>query len=271
MLNQAALKRAIADFPGTVGLFLEHLSGEETLEQNVERPFPAASTIKLPMLAAVLAEPSLDLSEPIRLDEANLATGSGVLKNLTPGLTLPLRDVLTLMITISDNTATNLIIDHFGPDFFNQHFSEWALSETRLANKLSLKSGISTGWQGRNQTSPRDLAKVLKGLWRSTLLKGNARTTALSILQKQQYLGLLRKLPVDSDQIEDGEAELQIYSKSGSLRRARHDAGILSRGDQAALVVVMSESSHDLSFNPDNDGAELIGRIGLSAYQGWLE
>lgn len=259
----AALAAEIERFPGTVGLVVQG-SGREFRHQP-ERVFPAASCIKLPMLLGVLSLSDVDLQEPIPMDEANRATGSGVLKSLSPGLALSLKDLLTLMIIVSDNTATNLILERFGLDWFNRYFADQGWQDTRIGRKLCLPVEHDRPG-GDNLTSARDLADLLSRLWEGSPLSEARRGLALDILRQQHYLNFLRYLPLDADQLENTPQPFRLYSKSGSLRRARHDAGILAWGDRATVLVALTEAGQDLSFNPDNPGARFLARVGELVY-----
>jgi len=259
--------RAILDrFPGRVGLVLQPLPGTG-IRLREDEEFPAASTIKLFIMGAIL-DAGADLNERLPLLASEVGSGSGVLKDLTPGIELPLKDLLTLMITISDNTATNLLLERFGFPFFQSYLQKQGWRGTRIERKLSHPG--SADWTGANRTTPRDLADFLIRLWQGDLLPPAQQSLALDILSRQHYPGLIYALPIDSDHIEDHETPLRVYSKSGSLRRARHDAGILARGDRAALAVVLSEAEVDLSFNPGNQGAQLIAEVGAWVYRRWL-
>ncbi len=185
-------------FPGQVGLVAEDLVSGERFSLEAAEVFPAASTMKLFVLGAIL-EAGADLTEQLPLLASELASGSGVLKDLTVGSLYSLRDLLTLMITVSDNTATNLLLERFGFPFFQDYLGRHGFSQTRIERKLSHPG--SADWTGANLTSPADLAGFLRGLWSGQLLGEPARSLALDILRRQHYLNLIQALPVDGDQI----------------------------------------------------------------------
>lgn len=287
------LHKLIDSFPGQVGLWVENLNTGDKFSHQPERPFYAASTIKLPMLIAVLdflsppakgaaakepecLESSLiaALSRPISIKPELVATGSGILKDLSTPLSLPLIDLLTLMIAVSDNTATNVILDHFGhKEPFNAYYQNQGWNQTRSAGMLSLPTGRTDPRRIQGEitsVSAGNLANLLKRLWSGELLSKEATKIALGILSRQQQTGFLRYLPVDLDHIEDKETDLRIFSKSGEIRRSRHEAGILSKGDNAATVVVLTESEADLRFHPDHPAVVLIGHTAERVFHSWL-
>jgi beta-lactamase class A len=267
------LHACIEAFPGAVGVWLEHLSSGETFAHQPERPFLAASTIKLPMLCYALST-GADLSQHVPIPPHTVAQGSGVLKDLSPGLALPLLDVLTLMIVVSDNTATNVTLEHFGhKEPFNAYYRANGWKQTHSAGMLSLPEDRPDPRRApgdASKISAQDLGKLLKSLWRGELLGGDATKTALDILSRQQFTSFLRYLPADLDDLEEGTTPLKLYSKSGEIRCCRHDTGILARGDQAFSITVLTETETDPRFYPDHPGTLLIGQIAEVAYRHWL-
>ncbi len=113
--------------------FKDFDTGQE-LCLNGDEPFPAASTFKVPLLITLYeraAAGSLSLDDKYTLREEDIAIGSGVLSTLTPGLSLPLRDYATLMMIVSDNTATDVIYHHVGADNIRNMIGRMNLANTR--------------------------------------------------------------------------------------------------------------------------------------------
>lgn len=267
------IQTLIAGFPGEVGVVVENLTTGERFAYQEARPFYAASTIKLPMLCYALST-GADLEQKVLIEPPTVAMGSGILKELSPGLALPLRDILTLMIVVSDNTATNVTLDFFGhKEPFNAYYREQGWLETHTAGMLSLPEDRPDPRREKgdfSRTSARDQAAILKRLWRGELLEPEATRVALDILSRQQFTSFLRYLPADLDDLEERTAPLRLYSKSGEIRCCRHDAGILAKGDRAALITVLTETETDPRFHPDHPGILLIGRVAEIAYRNWL-
>lgn len=262
------LHQWVEEFPGQVGYWLENLATGEVFSRQPDRSFLAASTIKLPLLWQTLEEGHpLKQLLPIRADQR--ALGSGVIKDLQVEA-LSLQDLLTLMIVVSDNTATNVVIDLLGhKEPINAWLRQKGWTSTHLAGKLSMPEHQPDPLRLPNdaaRTSAADLADMLRRLWRKEL----GHPLALDILGRQQFSELLRELPTDPDHLEELTSPLQVYSKSGWLREYRHDAGILSRGDQAVVVVGLTHSTHDLRFHPDHPAHRLLGRLAGWAYRRWL-
>jgi len=279
----AEIQQLVSRFPGKVGIWLESLHSHEHYAHNPDWKVLAASTIKLPMLCYALST-GTDLRQAVRVKPETVAGGSGVLKELslvkghpapgdagTHGLSLPLLDLLTLMIVVSDNTATNVVLDYFGhKEPFNAYYRAQGWHNTYSAGMLSLPDDRPDPRRLKGEASTvsaEDLGLLLKRLWHGELLSPEATQTALSILSKQQMTFFLRYLPADLDDLEEGKAPFRLYSKSGEIRQCRHDAGILAKDNLAYSLVVLTETEVDPRFHPDHPAVLLIGKIASVLYQ----
>lgn len=129
----------VTDFPGSVSIVISKAGSSERISIDDERPFIAASLIKLPILWEFFRQCDagrLDPDEPYRLADADKVQGFGVLRQLASGATLRLIDLATLMIVVSDNTATNLLIDRLGLDAIDNTIRGLGLSGTSLKRKM---------------------------------------------------------------------------------------------------------------------------------------
>ncbi len=162
------------------GMFFLDLDTGNYLDIGGDRVFPAASTIKLPILIAFFQD--LDAGK-VSLDETlvmrrNLITGgSGEMQDRPTGTKFSARETVTKMITISDNTATNMIIDRLGGIArLNQRFRSWGLQDTVIRNLLG-------DFRGTNTTSSKDMARVLALVANQKLLSPSSREQVLDILR----------------------------------------------------------------------------------------
>ena len=146
--------------------------GPESYTYCASTRMPSASLIKLPILLTALggvASGTLDLNERIPVGNHDQVGGSGVLRTLRPGLEPTLHDLLTLMIVVSDNTATNMVIDRVGQGAVNTFCQQHGLYETGLVGKLQLPETEQNEAQrrgGRNHTCAADTLGLLMGLVR---------------------------------------------------------------------------------------------------------
>ncbi|HEX7003849.1 MAG TPA: serine hydrolase [Trueperaceae bacterium] len=252
---------------GTLGLYATPLltvpgrPDGDVLRYNESERFPAASTIKVFVLLTLLEQVDKDeasLDEEVTLTEADQVTGSGVLKSLSAGRAYTLLDLATLMIIVSDNTATNLVIDRVGVGEVNDTCRRHGWNGTELAGKLQTGAGHTRS----SMTCPRDLADYFVRLWRGDLLPPRLTAVAQAIFRKQQLTDQLgRELDFDSYSTETGESRLTIASKSGSLRGVRNDAGVIEAADSAYVVAIMTKGCPDERFHPDNLGSRIVSSV----------
>ena len=242
---------------------------------DADRTLPAASLIKLPILIEALAQVEagrVGLEDRITLASEYVVGGNGVLRWLRPGLNPSLEDLLTLMIIVSDNTATNLVIDLVGLNAVNARCEALGLARTRLIGKLQLPEREQNEAQRRgerNRTSAGDVLNLLTALQEGRLLGTEGTETALRMLERQLYKeALARYLPTD----EELAAEpVTVASKSGCLRGVWHDAGVVSRANQPLYaLVVMTAGADDRSYDPEQEGLMLIAQISRAVFA-WVE
>lgn len=241
-------------YAGEVGLLVTDLAGRELYALNPDRVFPAASTIKVPLLVMALETAQagqLDLQGRVTLRAEDRVPGSGVLHELGAGLNLTWEDVLTLMVIVSDNTATNLLIERLGLERVGGWLEARGLGSTHLVGPLQLPPERRNAAQRRgerNRTSARDQVSLLAALARGELLDPAHTALALSILERQQQRDLLgRQVPRGAD----GEPLYRVASKSGELGGVHHDVGLLFT-PRPLVVALLSEGGLDPREHPDN-------------------
>jgi beta-lactamase class A len=170
------------------GMFFLDLDTGDYLDIRGDKVFSAASTIKLPVLIAYLQAldaGKVNLQETLVMREALVAEGSGTMQDTPVGSRYSSLHTLTQMISISDNTATNMIIDRLGGIAkVNQQFRSWGLKDTRIRNWLG-------DFSGTNTTSPQDLAQLLAMVSQNQLLSPRSRQLALDILLQCHTRSLL--------------------------------------------------------------------------------
>lgn len=258
-------------FSGVVSVAFGRFGGAEGYGYRADAPLPAASLIKLPVMLSVLtkaAEGELRLDERIVLGAADRVGGSGVLQSLQGGLEPTVQDLLTLMIIVSDNTATNLLIERVGAEAVNVWCRRNGLYGTELVGKLQLPEAEQNAAQRRgerNRTCAADTLGLLMGLARGDLLPPAETELALGILKRQVFTeALARYLPTDPE-LDAPYAE--VASKSGCLRGVWHDAGIIFQdGRPLYALVVMTANGADRRFNVDQEGVRLIAEVSRRVY-----
>lgn len=273
---ETIIKPFEAEFSGELALAYYDFRDRSSFLHNATKTMRSASLIKLPILLQVLSEVAQgkhELSQRFNLRKEDQVAGAGVLHSLNPNLPLTLEDLLTLMIIVSDNTATNMLIDLLGETELNAFMHSLGLSQTKLIGKLQLTSEQQNDEQrsGKsNQTCAADMLGLLLRLEHGELLPEPLTELALGILKKQQFNeALARYLPTDG---ELSNKPVTVASKSGCLRGLWHDAALVY-GDSAQplyALVIMTDHSNDLSYSWEQEGMMLIARLSKVIYEAAL-
>ena len=247
------INRLLQDFPGTIGIVIREIGGELAFDFNPQQVFPAASLIKLLILLAYYRRVeggTLKPSQQVALSADQFVGGTGILQDLTPGCRLTLQDLATLMIVVSDNTATNMLIDRLGIEQINEVGRAYGLQDTMLQRKMF-------DWEARekgcdNFTSPADIARLLDASLTTEFLSGTSKASLLAILKKQR---LNNKLPAQTP------PPASWAHKTGEMNGVEHDAGILTLAGRQVIVAVLTADLKD-----NEDGRRVIAEIGRIVY-----
>jgi beta-lactamase class A len=254
------IEEAIRRCPATVGLAVKHLESGETLAWRAEERFPAASVIKVPILVEALRQAEgrkLQLDEPIAVRPQDKVGGFGILKDLGSVDALSLLDLLTLMIIISDNSATNLCIDRIGMDAVNAAMASLGLKGTVLQRKMMDMPARERGLD--NFTTPADAARLLELVVTNGVLSPEGSRRALEILARQQVNDRLPLLL---------PAGVQVAHKTGELPGIRHDVGIVwTTRSRVVVAALTKECQTPLGKGlVGGEASELIARIGRMVF-----
>jgi beta-lactamase class A len=251
---ESSVREVDRGLDGVLGVAVLDLSNGRTLLLNPDEAFPAASSIKIAILAEFcrqVQQGKLRWDDPYTLNPSDLVGGSGISQALTPGTTrLTLRDVATLMIAVSDNTAANVLIDRLGMENVNGLLEGLGCTRTRLRRKMM---DVKAAAEGReNVASPREMMLLLEALYRGKVL--NKQLT-------QDYFRLL-SIPKSSDLRRELPEDLQVASKPGELEGVRNDCGLVFTGSRPYVICVMSSY-----LRRERDGDDAIARISGEAYR----
>lgn len=273
------LEPAIADlagrFSGELGFAARNLATGEEVLFAPDRILPTASVIKLGILAEVFRlrrAGELGLDDRLEVRAADITLGSGVLKTLSPGLRPTVHDLATLMVVVSDNTATNMLVDRVGGvDAVNRTTRDYGFSTIVLHNRIDFDV-IGDDVRRLGEGSPRELARFMELLIRGEMVSPEDSRAMLAILSRQQYLDqTLRFLDFNpyADELRM-EQNLGIASKTGFMPGTRADAGALFLpGDVAIAYCALTERSSDLSMGSENEGAIVNGILGRLVLERW--
>lgn len=254
---------AALGFSGSIGFYAQREDGL-AFGYNELGTFPAASVIKLHLLIAALQEVergTLHLETRIALPAAEIVAGSGLLQKLEVGALLTLRDYLTLMIIVSDNTATNMVIDFLGGrDKINAQLEGWGLGSTRVIGKLMLSPERKNSDQLAGKLAeikPKEVVQILTALHSGKLLGKTQTALALEILGKQEYTEMIGRL------LPEGT---KTATKSGQIMGVRNDVGIVYGSKHSYAVALCSKGCTDLRYHIDNEGIWALAKISSMIY-----
>jgi beta-lactamase class A len=248
------LAQIAAHVDGSVGYELVDLTSGDRFAHLERQTFPTASSIKLAIVYELFKqseEHRIRLDETIVLDRSKAVGGSGVLVHLgTP--TLSIRDYATLMVTLSDNTATNVLIDRLGMPAVNSRMESLGLGATKLRRHMMDTAAARRG--DENVSTPHDLVELLKALSGGTTGHDGAAgglPAAIDLLKLPKESRLRRGLP----------AVVPVADKPGELEGVRVDAGIVFAKDRPYVFAVMTTFLKD-----EVEGEHAIEEMSRVAY-----
>lgn len=219
---------SIADgLDGVMGYAIVDIQSGERFERLAGETFPLASTIKLAILYEMFRqadEGRLPLDESRPLDRRHVVGGSGVLVELTAP-SMSLRDYAVLMIVLSDNSATNLLIDAVGMQNVTQRMSALGMPGLKLRRRMIDAAAALRG--DENVGSPADVAKLLGMIHRGEGLRQESRDAIIAILRKAKPSALRDGVP----------SAVPVANKTGTLEGVAADAGIVYLADRPYIFV----------------------------------
>jgi serine-type D-Ala-D-Ala carboxypeptidase (penicillin-binding protein 5/6) len=256
----------IEKHPGKVTVAIRHLESGASYFYHAEEPMPTASLIKLPTLIAFYRQVDSGVLSPdklVTLTQADKVPGSGILtSHFSPGSQLSLETIARLMITYSDNTATNLIADHIGLSATTVAMKELGLQETQLHSKVfrrdtSIAPERSQKY-GLGSTTAAEMLRLLELLHRNEVASEESCEKILAhLLTCDDRSKLMRFLP----------ESIQGYHKTGAVNESRTDAGLFHTPNGSIAMVVLTSENQDKSWGNSNAAEILIGKIALTTFE----
>ena len=239
---------------GVLGVAILDLGSGKKFLLHADEVFPQASSIKIAVLAELYRQAQtgrLKLTDMYTVNAGDLVPDSDIMGGLTPGVTqVTLRDLATMMVAVSDNSATNVLIDRVGMENVNGLLDSLGLTHTRLRRKMM---DLKAAGEGReNVSTPAEMMVLLDALYRRRVLNKEMTDDFFKILSTHKGSFIPRDLP----------EQLKIANKPGELEGVRNDSGIVFVGNRPYVICVMATY-----LQQERDGENAIIKISAAAYR----
>lgn len=267
--DTAALHRTLdslaAAHRGVVGYSIRNVDTGERLELRGDETFPTASLIKVPLLVTLfdqIAQGAISPDDRIRVLRIDKVPGSGMLQHLHDGIEITVRDAAWLMVTISDNTATNLVIDKVPLRRVWQKMESLGLPRSRMHSKSFLRitsvAMDSSVKYGLGVTTPNEMARLFELLALGQAVGPAADSTMLHMLEHNTMDLMLQRFVTG----------VPAASKDGATDQVRTEC-TLWRLQSRVVACVLSKENEDQRWMVDNEAQVMLARMGLAVVSAW--
>lgn len=284
----STLKESIAPFHGKVSLYAHDRATGKTVAIDADEAVPTASVIKLGILYTALEQirgGSAHFSDPLTLKHDDQVPGSGVLLFFDTPMQLTLKDALSMMISESDNTATNLVIDHLGLKTIDDQLTALGMKNTWLYKKVYRPaSGPMPPDQvqfGLGKTTAREMGELMERYVICDLgsnpigTAANATASAsdqalcgaaLHMLKAQFFRN---SIPRYLEKLDTTEGDSAIANKTGALDHVRNDVGAVYTKHGTIIISEFTHDNADTSWTPDNEAEVLMAKLAKQIVDAW--
>src|ERR1051325_7729584 len=254
------VKPLVASFKGKVSLFAKNLDTGETYGLNPDERVRTASTIKIAVMIeafARVAEGKAKWTDEVVLTKEKKVSGSGILFELSDGLKLTLRDAVTLMMLVSDNTATNLVLDVLTTDAVNARMVSLGFKQIKIMRKVGSGGESAAGKDPENKkyglgmATPREMVLVLEKLERGEIVSPAVSKEMIDLMKREQGRNAIGRSLWD----------VEMASKFGALDRLRSAAGILYTKHGKIAMAISCDDMPETMWSVDNPAYLLMSRL----------
>ena len=251
---ESKIEQIDRNLDGVMGVAIEDLTTGDHSFLREDEVFAQASSIKIAVLANLYLQAQqskLKLTDLYTVQSSDLVPDSDIMNGLTPGVTrVTLRDLATMMVAVSDNAATNVLIDRVGMQNVNVMLDSLSLSHTRLRRKMM---DLEAAKQGReNISTPREMMTLLDTIYHGKLLNKESTEDFFKMLSTNKQSFIPRDLPPD----------LKVANKPGELEAVRNDSGIVFVEGRPYVICVMTGFLRN-----EREGEEAITKVSLETWR----
>ena len=263
----ALIRAEIVPFKGKVYLFAKNLDTGVTYSFNGDERVRTASTIKIAVMIEAftrVAEGRAKWTDELVLTKAARYGGSGVLPELADGLRLTLRDCVNLMMTVSDNTATNMVLDYLTTDAVNLRMSTLGFKNTRIMRRIGGGGESKEGKDPDNKrfglgaTTPHEMVQILEKLEAGEIVNKSAAKEMIDLMKREQARYAIGRTNWD----------VPMASKYGALDALRSCVAILYSKRGRIAIAITVDDMPNVIWSVDNPGYLLMSRLSLILLEG---
>ncbi len=263
---QKKIRNLIHRFDGTVGVAFKNFKTKEEFYLNADERFPTASTIKIPIMVEAYyqaKEGNIKLSDTLTYHQKTHVGGSGIIQFLSDGLKISVYDAMFLMIVLSDNTTTNMLIDLLGVKNINARMESLGLNNIKVFRKaFSKKAEVEPKLckkYGFGMATPHEMNILLEKIYRGQVPDKSSCKKMIEIMKNQFYEGQLRRWVHGK--------KVWVANKTGSVTGVRNDVGIVHTPKSDWAISVYCKEMKDLRWELDNNGQLLIATISKTVFE----
>ena len=263
MSVQERVEAIVADAPGTFGIYARNLGTGDVVDVNAHRVMNTESAAKVFILLyyrQLVESGACDPARRIELTDDDRYWGTGVLRYLGAGIQLTLDDLAWLMVIVSDNVATAMLLQAIGDQgTVNAAMHELGLESAQLNPSITVETAMAGA--AFATATPHDLAEAF------TFLDDHAKEM---LFRQQHQISLPRRLPHAADASDVGiEMPLRVYNKTGNGIGNCIDSGLFETANASWIVAAMASEQPDFAFRPDDVAPQVFARIGELLYDAW--
>ena len=263
----ARLRAETAPFKGKVFLFAKNLETGKTYSFEGDERVRTASTIKIAVMVEAfgrVAEGRAKWTDELVLTKTARYGGSGVLPELADGLRLTLRDCVNLMMLISDNTATNMVLDYLTTDAVNARMNSLGFKSTHIMRRVGSGGESKEGKDPDNKrfglgaTTPHEMVEILAKLDRGEIISAAASKEMLDLMKREQARYAIGRTIAD----------VPMASKYGALDHLRSCVALVYSKRGKIAIAITVDDMPEVNWSVDNPGYLLMSRLSLILIEG---
>ena len=261
------VKTAVSSFKGKVSLFAKNLDTGETYGLNPDERVRTASTIKIAVMIeayARVAEGRIKWTDELVLTKDKKVSGSGILTELSDGLRLTLRDAVNLMMILSDNTATNLVLDVLTTDAVNARMESLGFKNIKIMRRVGSGGESAAGKDPENKkyglgmATPREMVLVMEKLERGEIVSPAVSKEMIDLMKREQGRNAIGRSLWD----------VPMASKYGALDRLRSAVAILYTKKGKIAMAISCDEMPETMWSVDNPAYLLMSKLSASLAEG---